>query len=112
MKRNNENMVRYLEVLNWNLQFKTDSVDFQLKCATLKYLIKLSKQEHQYHHIGVAAGFIESLDKQVNTYLKSLVRSGCRRIKEIQNTAKERAVNTICSGEKNSAMFQAKSHLP
>ena len=60
----------------------------------------------------VAAGFIESLDKQVNTYLKSLVRSGCRRIKEIQNTAKERAVNTICSGEKNSAMFQAKSHLP
>ena len=91
-----------------NLQFKADSGDneFSTKSAILKYLIKLPKQEHQYHHTGVAAGIIEPLDERVNTYLKSLVRSGCHRIKELQNRAKEFVVNTIFSGEKNSAMFR------
>ena len=56
--------------------------------------------------MGVAAGFVEPLDERVNTYLKSLVRSGGCRIKELQNRAKEFVVNTIFSGEKNSAMFQ------
>ena len=66
----------------------------------------MSKQEHQYHHMGVAAGFIEPLDEQVNNYLKGLVRSGCCRIKELQNRAKEFVVNTIFSGEKHPAMFR------
>ena len=34
------------------------------------------------------------------------MRSGCRRIKELQNRAKEFVVNKIFSGEKNSAMFR------
>ena len=91
-----------------NLQFKADSGgnEFSTKSATLKYLIKLPKQEHQYHHMGVAAGFIEPLNERVNTYLKSLVRSGCRCIRELQNRAKEFAVDTTFSGEKNSAMFR------
>ena len=90
-----------------NLQSKADSGDneFSTKSATLKYLIKLLKQEHQCHHMGVAAGFIEPLDERVNTYLKSLVKSGCRR-KELLNRAEEFVVNTIFSGEKNSAMFR------
>ena len=54
----------------------------------------------------VAAGFIEPLDECVNTYLKCLVRSGCRGIKELQNRAKEFVVNMIFSGEKNTAMFR------
>ena len=67
-----------------NLQLKADSGDkeFSTKSATLKYLIKFPKQEHQYHHVRVAAGFIEPLDERVNTFLKSLVWSGCRRIKK------------------------------
>ena len=91
-----------------NLQFKADNGDneFSTKSATWKYLIKLPKQEHQYHRIGVAARFIEPLDERVNAYLKSLVRSGCCRIKELQNRAKEFVVNTIFSGEKNSSIFQ------
>ena len=38
-----------------NLQFRADSGDnkFSNKSATLKYLVKLLKQEHQYHHMGV-----------------------------------------------------------
>ena len=56
--------------------------------------------------MGVAAGFIEPLDERVSTYLKSLVRSGCRYIKELQKRVKEFVVNTIFSGEKNSAMFR------
>ena len=56
--------------------------------------------------MGVAAEFIEPLDERANTYLKSLVRSDCGRIKELQNRAKEFVVNTIFSGEKNSAMFR------
>ena len=44
-------------------------------------------------------GFIEPLDGRVNTYLESLVRSGCHRIEELQNRAKEFVV-------KNSAMFR------
>ena len=66
----------------------------------------MPKQEHQYHHIGVASRFIEPLDERINAYLKSLVRSGCRRIKELQNRAKEFVINTTFSGEKNLAMFQ------
>ena len=91
-----------------NLQFKTDSGDneFSTKTATLKYLIKLPKQEYQYHHMGLVAGFIEPLDERANTYLKSLVRPGCRRTKELQNRAKEFVVNTIFSGEKNPAVFR------
>ena len=54
--------------------------------------------------MGVGAGFIEPLDERVNTYLKSLVRSGCRRVKEL--IAKEFVFNTIFSGEKNSAIFR------
>ena len=48
--------------------------------------------------MGVAARFIEPIDKGVNTHLKSLVRFGCRRLKELQNRAKEFVVNAIFSG--------------
>ena len=83
----NESSKKLKEYLNGltNLQYKADSGDngFSTKSATLKYLIKLYKQEHQHHHIGVAPGFIEPLDERVNAFLKSLVKSGCRRIKEL-----------------------------
>ena len=105
--KTSKKLKEFLNGLN-NLQPKADSGDkeFPTESATLKYLIKLPKQEHQYHRMGVAAGFIEPLDERVNNYLKGLVRSGCRRIKELQNRAKEFVVNTIFSGEKNSAMFR------
>ena len=68
-----------------NLQFKADSGDneFSTKSATLKCLIKLPKQGHQYHHIEVTAGYIEPIDERVNTCVKSLVRCGCRCMKKL-----------------------------
>ena len=80
--KTSKKLKEFLNGLN-NLQPKADSGDkeFPTESATLKYLIKLPKQEHQYHRMGVAAGFIEPLDERVNNYLKGLVRSGCRRIR-------------------------------
>lgn len=75
------------------------------RSVTLKYLIKLPKEEHQCHHMGEVAGFIEPLVKRINTYLKSLVKCGCRRIKSYR-IQRKLVTNTILAGEKNWAMFR------
>ena len=44
---------------------------------------------HMNHHMGQAAGLVESLDVRVALYLKEIIRNGCRRVKELQSRASE-----------------------
>ena len=51
----------------------------------LQYLIRVPNKFNQYHPMGDAAGSLEPLDDPVNQCLISIVRTGCRRIKELRN---------------------------
>ena len=72
----------------------------------LKFIVKPPIGGHKYHHIGRAAGLIEPLDERINEHLKKLIRSGCRRVKELQSRAAEYTLEKIFAGEKHPDMFR------
>ena len=72
----------------------------------MKYLVKLPCNGHKYHHVGRAAGLIEPLDERIVLHLKKLIRSGSRRVKELQSRAAEYTLEKIFYGEKHPDMFR------
>ena len=52
-----------------------------------------------YHNTGEAAFLIEPLDERISEYLKKIIRSGCRRPKELQSRADEFVREKIFSTE-------------
>ena len=52
-----------------------------MKQCKFEYIVTFPKTKHLYHHTEIAAGVMESLDPRVSDFIKKLIRSGCRRIK-------------------------------
>ena len=51
----------------------------------LEYMCKFPDPNgHENHHSGEAATISEPLDERVTEFLKTQIRSGCKRIKELQ----------------------------
>ena len=53
----------------------------------LEYIVTFPKTKHLYHHTEIAAGVTEPLDSRVNDFIEKLIRSGCRRVKELESRA-------------------------
>ena len=72
--------------------FLNDLKEAKDKKATVKqckfeYIVTFPKAKHLYHHTGIAAGVTEPLDPRVNDFIKKLIRSGFRRVKELKSRA-------------------------
>lgn len=52
---------------------------------SIRYVVTFPKTKHLYHHTGIAAGVTEPLDPRVSDLIKKLIRSGCRRVKELES---------------------------
>ena len=64
----------------------------------LIYLIQLPKGKHCYHNTGKAAGIAEPLDPRVTDFIKKLICSGCRRVKELESRAMDFAKDVLFEG--------------
>ena len=53
----------------------------------LSYLIQFPKGKHCYHNTGKMAGIAEPLDPRVTDFIKTLIPSGCCRVKELESRA-------------------------
>ena len=58
-----------------------------VKQCKFEYIVTFPKAKHLYHHTGIAAGVTEPLDPHVNDFIKKLIRSGCRCVKELEPRA-------------------------
>ena len=98
------NLVKHLKVSKY---YETDCRYWRQE---LFCLIRFPTELHQFHHNRKSVGCIESRDDCVNNqYLKrrsSIVRTGCCRIKELGNRAKESVQEKIFAGERNFALFR------
>ena len=52
-------------------------------------------ESHRYHNAGKAAWLMEPLDDRVSAYIRKAVKSGCKRLKELQSRVKEIVRNHI-----------------
>ncbi|XP_066917540.1 uncharacterized protein [Clytia hemisphaerica] len=63
------------------------------------YIVSFPKGGHEFHNSGEAAGIIEPLDPLVSEHLKSLIRSGNRKPRDLQDRAKEYALKEFSNEE-------------
>ena len=56
--------------------------EYHLSC-----LIQFPKSKHCYNNTGKAAMIAESLDARATDFIEKLIRSGCRRVKELESRA-------------------------
>ena len=76
----------------------------------LEYMCKFPDPNgHENHHSGEAATISEPLDERVTEFLKTQIRSGCKRIKELQRQASVFIKDVIIAHEKKK---QNKIHRP
>ena len=75
----------------------------------LSYLIQLPKGKHCYHNTGKATAIAKLLDLRVNDFIQKLIRSGCRRVKELESRAMDFATDVlfegVCSPDRYRGMF-------
>ena len=64
----------------------------------LSYLIQLPKGKHCYHNTGKAAGIAEPFDPRVTDFIQKLIRSGCRRVKELESRAMDFVTDVLFEG--------------
>ena len=69
-----------------------------MKQCKFEYIVKFPKTKHLYHHTGIAAGVTEPLDPRVNDFIKKLICSGCRRVKELESRAADFVTDVLFEG--------------
>ena len=61
----------------------------------LSQLIQLPKGKHCYHNTVKIAGMVELLDASVTDIVKKMIRSGCRRVKELESRAMDFVMDVL-----------------
>ena len=75
----------------------------------LEYICKFPDfNSHESHHLGEAATISEPLDKRVVEFLKTQIRRGCKRIKELQKQASIFVNDVIFAHEKKLESYRRK----
>ena len=69
-----------------------------MKLCKFEYIVTFPKTKHPYHHTGIAAGVTEPLDPRVSDFIKKLIRSGCRRVKELESRAVDFVTDILFEG--------------
>ena len=76
----------------------------------LEYICKFPDPNgHENHHVGEAATISEPLDERVTEFLKTQIRSGCERIKELQRQASIFVNDVIFAHEKSQNLTRGNS---
>ena len=60
--------------------------------------MQLPKGKHCYHNTGKAAGIAEPFDPRVTDFIQKLIRSGCRRVKELESRAMDFVTDVFFEG--------------
>ena len=75
----------------------------------LEYICKFPDPNgHENHHVGEAATISKPLDERVTEFLKTQIRSGCKRIKELQRQASIFVNDVIFAHEKKPESYRRK----
>ena len=87
--------------------------DFKDKKTTMKqckfeYIVTFPKTKYLYHHTGIAAGVTEPLDPRVSDFIKKLVRSGCRCVKELESRAADFVTDVLFEGASKPDRFRGR----
>ena len=69
-----------------------------MKQCKFEYIVTFPKTKHLYHHTGIAAGVTAPLDPCVNDFIKKLIRSGFRRVKESESRAADFVTDILFEG--------------
>ena len=69
-----------------------------MKQCKFEYIVTFPKTKHLYHHTEIAAGVTEPLDPRVSDFIKKLIRSGCRRVKEWESRAADFVTDFLFKG--------------
>ena len=62
---------------------------------SVDYVVKFPLTDHNFHNVGLAGGLIEPLESRLVEHLKTLLRKGNRRVKDLQ----DRALDFVKEGE-------------
>ena len=79
-----------------------------MKLCKFKYIVTFPKTKHLYHHTGIAAGVTEPLDPHVSDFIKKLIRSGCRRVKELESRAANFVTGVLFEGASKPDRYRGK----
>ena len=77
----------------------------------LSYLVQLLKGKKSYHNTGKAAGIAEPLDPSVTDVFKKLIRSGCRRVKELESQAMDFVTDVLFKGVCSPDRYRGRFYL-
>ena len=69
-----------------------------MKRCKFEYIVTFPKTKHLYHHTEIAAGVRRPLDPRVSDFIKKLIRSGCRRVKELESMAADFVTDVLLEG--------------
>ena len=69
-----------------------------MKQCKFEYIVTFPKTKHLYHHTGIAAGVTEPLGPRVSDFIKKLIRSGCRCVKELESRAADFVTDVLFEG--------------
>ena len=80
-----------------------------MKQCKIEYIVTFPKTKHLYQHTGIAAGVTELLDPCVSDFIKKLVRSVCRRVKELESRAADFVTDFIFEGASKPDRYRGRS---
>lgn len=73
-----------------------------------QFIVRFPTGGHRFHNTGIAAGIIEPLDDRISSFLKKIIRGGCRRVKELESRALDFVKEELFHGESNPSVYRSR----
>ena len=79
-----------------------------MKQCKFEYIVTFPKTTHLYQHTGIASGVTEPLDPHVSDFIKKLIRSGSRRVKELESRAADFVTDVLIEGSSKPGWYRGR----